>query len=81
MHITLTNVNPIETVEVNIELSGSQQKEFVRGEIITASEINSYNDFGKEEEVTLKEFDNVYIDANNINVELPAKSIVMIELK
>jgi alpha-N-arabinofuranosidase len=81
MHITLTNVNPIETVEVNIELSGSQQKEFVRGEIITAPEINSYNDFGKEEEVTLKEFKNVKLAGNNLEIKMPAKSIVMIELK
>ena len=66
---------------MKIELAGSGQKEFVRGEIITAAEINSYNDFGKDEEVTLKGFDNVKITGNSVQVELPAKSIVMLELK
>jgi alpha-N-arabinofuranosidase len=81
IHLTLTNVNPNESAKVKIELSGVDKKEFVRGEIITASKINSYNDFGKEEEVTLKEFKNVKIDGNNLEIDLPAKSIVMIELK
>ena len=80
-HITLTNVNPNKEAKVKIELAGSGQKEFVRGEIITAAEINSYNDFGKDEEVTLKGFDNVKITGNSVQVELPAKSIVMLELK
>jgi alpha-N-arabinofuranosidase len=80
-HITLTNVNPNKEAKVKIELAGSGQKEFVRGEIITAKKINSYNDFGKDEEVTLKGFDNVKITGNSVQVELPAKSIVMLELK
>ena len=81
IHITLTNVNPNNEAKVKVELSGSGQKEFVRGEIITAAEINSYNDFGKEEEVTLKEFKNVSVNGSSIDIELPAKSIVMIELR
>jgi alpha-N-arabinofuranosidase len=81
MHITLTNVNPNKTAKVKIELTGSEQKSFSYGEIITAERINSYNNFGKDEEVTLKEFDNVDISGKTIDIELPAKSIVMIELK
>lgn len=81
IHITLTNVNPNKGTKVKIELAGSGQKEFVRGEIITAAKINSYNDFGKDEEVTLREFDNVNITGNSVEIELTAKSIVMLELK
>lgn len=81
VHITLTNVNPNEAVKVFIELEGSDEREFVRGEIITGEKINSFNDFGKEEEVTLKEFKNVKLNGNNLEIELPAKSILMIEMK
>ena len=81
IHITLSNVNPNESAKVQIELKGSEQREFVRGEIITGDKMNSYNDFGKAEEVTLKDFSNVNLDANELKVELPSKSIVMIELK
>lgn len=81
VHITLTNVNPNKEAKVKVEFKGSGQKEFTRGEIITAAKINSYNDFGKDEEVTLKEFDDVNVTGNSVEIELPAKSIVMIELK
>ncbi len=81
IHITLSNVNPNESAKVKIELKGSSQREFIRGEIITAKEMNSFNDFSKDEEVTLKDFNNVRVNANELNVELPSKSIVMIELK
>ena len=81
IHVTLSNVNPNESAKLIIELKGSEQKEFVRGEIITGDEMNSYNDFGKQEEVTLKDFDQVNLDGNELDVELPSKSIVMLELK
>ena len=81
IHITLSNVNPNESAKVKIDLKGSAQKEFIRGQIITAKAMNSFNDFGKDEEVTLKDFDNVSLNDNELVVELPSKSIVMIELK
>jgi len=81
IHITLTNINPNEAAKVNIELTSSEEKKFSRGEIITGSEINSFNDFGKQEEVTLKEFKNAKLNGSNLEVEMPAKSIVMVELK
>jgi alpha-N-arabinofuranosidase len=80
IHITLSNVNPNESAKVKIELKGSEQREFVRGEIITGDKMNSYNDFGKQEEVTLKDFDQVNLDGNELDVQLPSKSIVMLEL-
>jgi alpha-N-arabinofuranosidase len=81
IHITMTNINPNEPALINLELANSGQKEFVRGEIIVASEMNALNEFGKNEEVTLKEFSNVKVADNNLQIELPAKSVVMIELK
>ena len=53
---------------------------FARGEIITGAEMNSLNDFGKAEEVTLKDFNNVSINGNVLSIDLPAKSVVMVEL-
>lgn len=81
VHITLTNVNPNEPANIKIELQGTGEREFVRGEIITGDKINSYNDFGKDEEVTLKDFNKVILNGNELDIELPSKSIVMIELK
>jgi len=49
--------------------------------VITGEEINSYNDFGKNEEVTLAGFNKVSVNNNLLNVKLPAKSVVMIEVR
>lgn len=81
VHITLTNVNPNEPANIKVELQGTGEREFVRGEIITGNKINSYNDFDKDEEVTLKDFNKVILNGNVLDIELPSKSIVMIELK
>lgn len=79
-HITLTNINPekAETVEIAI---GKEKKEFTYGQIITAPEMNSLNDFGQPEQVYIKDFYDVKIDGSTLKVNLPAKSVVMIELK
>ncbi len=81
IHITMTNVNPNEAAKVNIELDGMPNAKLLRGEILTGKEINSHNRFGEPEEVTIKDFKSVTINKNIMTVELPAKSIVMIELK
>jgi alpha-N-arabinofuranosidase len=49
--------------------------------VVTGQKINSYNDFGKAEEISLKEFKDVKINGTNAVVKIPAKSVVMIELQ
>jgi alpha-N-arabinofuranosidase len=42
--------------------------------------MNAYNDFGKPEEVMIKPFTGAQLDKGLLNVTLPAKSVVMLEL-
>jgi len=42
--------------------------------------MNAYNDFGKPEEVTIKLFSGAQLKNGMLNVSLPAKSVVMLEL-
>lgn len=81
VHITVTNADPDMSKEVKIELDGEKSYKFVRGEIITGKELNSLNDFDKSEEVNIKEFKNVKVNGKNIEIKMPSKSVVMIELK
>jgi alpha-N-arabinofuranosidase len=53
---------------------------FEKGSIVTGEKINSYNDFGKNEEITLKDFKDVKVSGSGLTVNVPAKSVVMIEL-
>ena len=80
IHITISNLDPNNSKAVSCELRGTNQVKFNTGNIITADKINSYNDFGKPEEVTLKDFKDVNVKGNMVTVNMPAKSIVMIEL-
>jgi len=80
IHITMTNLNPEKQIKVTCELKGLEGLTFKRGEIITSDKINSYNDFGKSETVNIQDFQSVIIEKNMITVDLPSKSIVMLEL-
>lgn len=81
IHITMTNLNPKREIKVTCELRGISEASVNRGEIISADKINSYNDFRTPEKVNIKEFKSVKIEKNILAVNLPSKSIVMLELR
>jgi alpha-N-arabinofuranosidase len=81
IHITISNIDPNEAQNLTCELRGLENVRFERGEIITGEEVNSYNDFGEAEEVSTAAFNDVQVNGNTLDVNLPAKSIVMLELK
>ncbi|HEX9974602.1 MAG TPA: alpha-N-arabinofuranosidase [bacterium] len=80
IHITLSNLNPDKDLKIKCEIRGSGNLAFKRGQIISGEKINSYNDFGKPEQVNIKSFSDVKIKDNVLSINLPAKSIVMVEL-
>ena len=59
IHITISNLDPEKDKEVICELRGTKIGNFSKGEIITGDKINSYNDFGKKEEVSIQSFNKV----------------------
>ena len=81
IHITITNLNPEKGTSVTCELRGTDNVDFLKGSIVTGAKINSYNDFGKKEEVTLKSFSDVKVKNNVVTVNMPSKSVVMVELQ
>ena len=80
INITLSNINPGKAMKVDCELRGKENVNFKKGEIITAKKINSYNDFGENEEVFIDSFNDVKLKKNILQINLPSKSIVMIQL-
>jgi alpha-N-arabinofuranosidase len=80
IHITLCNINPNKDLKLTCELKGKTPLSVARAEIITAGKMNAYNDFGKPEEVSLKKFSDVKSKKNSLTINLPAKSVVMVEL-
>lgn len=75
--LSLVNTDLDKDSEISVNLNGLSVKDFA-GEILTAKSIDDYNDFGKPETVSLKNFDkkNVKIENGTMKVKVPAKSIV-----
>jgi len=80
IHITLCNLDPNKNMNLTCELKSKNKFSVSSGSIITAGKMNAFNDFGKPEEVNLQKFTDCKIAENTLSVNLPAKSVVMVEL-
>jgi alpha-N-arabinofuranosidase len=79
-NITLTNVNPNKAVKIDCNLNGLNFKS-INGQIISADKMNAYNDFGKEEVVNISAFDVKKPNNDILSLEIPAHSVVLLQLK
>ena len=79
-HISLSNVDPNQKQTVTISLGGLKANR-VSGEMLTSAHLTDYNDFGKAEVVHPQAFNGAKIQNGVLTVELPAKSIVTLELQ
>lgn len=80
--ISLANTDLEEDVKLTVDLNGIKGK-VSAGEILTAKNMNAYNDFGQPENVTPKAFDikKAKVKDGKLTVTLPSKSIVSLTLK
>jgi len=81
IHVSLTNIDMHKDRSVEIDLRDSGNLSNATGEIITAPHENDYNDFGQPEKVNIQKFSSCSLQNNILKVNLPAKSVVTIELK
>jgi alpha-N-arabinofuranosidase len=79
IHISLANLHPGKAQDLRCELKGAAASR-VSGEIITATTMNAYNDFGRPEAVTIRPFTGAQVRNGILTVSLPAKSIVTLEV-
>jgi alpha-N-arabinofuranosidase len=79
-HLSLVNVDPHVTAMVSCELEGMKASS-VSGRILTASEINSHNTFDAPDVVSPKPFTGASLSGGKLNVALPAKSVVVLDLQ
>lgn len=79
IHITLVNLDPNTENPVTINL-GLNQNVSVTGEVITSKNMNDYNDFGQAPKVAIAKFDKFKIGNGQLNVTMPSKSVVCLEI-
>jgi alpha-N-arabinofuranosidase len=80
IHITLVNIDPNKAQTIDTDLRGFTAKK-VSGKILTSAKINDYNTFDKPNTVSVKDFNDAKLSGGKLNVTLPAKSVVMLEIE
>jgi alpha-N-arabinofuranosidase len=80
IHISIVNIDPKSAISLVVDLRGANVKE-ISGKMLTATSLNSMNTFEKPDEVKTEIFKDYKMDKNGITVKMPAKSIVVLELK
>jgi len=81
IHVSLANLDPVKGMPVVCDLRGIEKVRKAKGEIITAKAMNAHNDFGKPEEVKAAAFTDLKVDGRIVNMQMPAKSVIMLELE
>jgi alpha-N-arabinofuranosidase len=80
VHVGLANLDPGEPNTVTIALDGVSATA-VSGRILTAPAINSHNTFDNPETVEPATFTGADVEGEKLVVTLPAKSVVVLELR
>lgn len=79
VHISLANLNPGKEIAITCPVIGESFRS-VTGEILTSAEMNSHNTFTDPEKVKPRQFSDFTYKNGVLNVRLPAKSVVVLEL-
>ncbi len=80
LRIALTNVDPKASEKVSITLDGASGKA-VSGRIITAARMDAHNTFEDKDAVVPKPFGGAKINGSRLMLTMPAKSVVMLEVR
>jgi len=80
VHISLVNLNPNRKISLRASLPGVSWKA-VSGQILTSAKLTDINNFENPGKIKLVSFGGAKKEGDQLLVELPAQSVVMLELK
>jgi len=80
VNLTLTNIDPNKSYELEIELRGGGELKSVSAEILTADKITAHNTFDSPNNVTAQNFDGCIIKDGKLTVKLEPKSLALIKI-
>lgn len=79
IHISLVNLDPHNAISISTTLDGLGWSN-VTGQILTSANLTDVNTFAQPDKLHLQPFGNAHKDGNKLVVDLPAKSVVTLEL-
>jgi len=80
VHVGLTNADPDQPSTVTIRMQGVQPGA-VSGTVLTAAEMTAHNTFDAPDAVQPAAFNGASVQGDTLTVTLPAKSVVMLDLR
>ncbi|NUQ20617.1 MAG: alpha-N-arabinofuranosidase [Gemmatimonadaceae bacterium] len=80
VHVTMSNLDPNRAATVSVELRGVSATSAI-GRILTAPAMNSFNSFDHPDVVRPAPFSGARVAGGTLSVALPARSVVVIELR
>ena len=80
VHISLVNLDPHRPAAISANLKGMAVRS-VSGRVLTATAMNTHNDFGKPDLFEPQPLQGIKLAAGALSVVLPSKSVTVLELK
>jgi len=80
LHLSIVNLDPHRAAEITTTLAGSSVNS-VSGEVLTAQAMNAMNTFENPNTVKPGPFNGYKVQGSGLTINVPAKSVVMLELK
>ncbi len=80
VHISLVNLDPNKKISIRTSLPGIKWKT-VQGQVLTSKKLTDINSFENPGNIKIASFSGAKKDGEQLVVELPAQSVVVLELK
>ncbi|VBB47481.1 Intracellular exo-alpha-L-arabinofuranosidase [uncultured Paludibacter sp.] len=80
IHVSFVNIDPQNDIEILCDINGGEVSKVTKGQIITGKTTGTYNTFEKPYEVKMEDFKKATFKKGKLTLEIPAKSLVTIEL-
>jgi alpha-N-arabinofuranosidase len=78
--ISIVNTHAREAMSVAFDLDGATAKQ-VTGEVLTAEKLDAHNTFEKPDQLKPSAFDGARVVGDNLKVEMPPRSVVVLKLR
>lgn len=80
IHVSIVNIDPLKNQLINLQLNDLKWNT-VTGKILTSAKFNDYNEFTDKNKIISKPFSEIKNEIGKIKINIPAKSIVVLECK
>lgn len=80
LHVSIANVNPTKQISLLCKLEAMKAKS-VTARVLSSKEIQNHNTFATPDNVTIKDFKSFKLKGDQLTVDIPAKSVIVLEIR